>query len=94
MNMSTSTSFEVFVKPKIFDDIPLERQKQIKEALKELKEPFPSGNKCKIEGRKDEMHRLRVGNYRVFYVIDVENKEVIVKEILTAEQAHKKYERG
>jgi mRNA interferase RelE/StbE len=34
---------------------------------------------------------LRVGNYRVFYEIDEEQKIVFVTEILTAEQAHKKY---
>jgi mRNA-degrading endonuclease RelE of RelBE toxin-antitoxin system len=48
-------------------------------------------NKCKIEGYKEEIYRLRIGNYRAMYRINFEKKEVFVYEILTAEQAHKKY---
>jgi mRNA interferase RelE/StbE len=86
-------SFDVLIYPKIFDNIPSERKKQIIEAIKELKDPFPRGNKSKIEGYKEEIYRLRIGNYRAMYRIDFEKKEVFVYEILTAEQAHKKYDR-
>jgi len=34
---------------------------------------------------------LRVGDYRFFYIINFEKKEVKITEFLTAEQAHKKY---
>lgn len=86
-------NFEILIYSKIFDNTPLERQKQIKEALKELQDPFPGGNKSKIEGYSEEIYRLRIGNYRAFYRINLEKKEVLVYEILTAEQAHKKYDR-
>ncbi|MFA7035241.1 type II toxin-antitoxin system RelE/ParE family toxin [Methanosarcina mazei] len=36
---------------------------------------------------------MRIGNYRIFYRIDKEKKEIYVSDILTAEQAHKKYGR-
>jgi mRNA interferase RelE/StbE len=57
-------NFKVLIYPKILDNIPLERKKQIKETLKELKDPFPGGNKSKIEGYKEEIYRLRIGSYR------------------------------
>jgi mRNA interferase RelE/StbE len=38
-------TFKVLMHPKIFDKIPAERREQIKEALKELKDPLPGGNK-------------------------------------------------
>jgi mRNA interferase RelE/StbE len=86
-------NFKVLIYPKILDNIPLERKKQIKETLKELKDPFPGGNKSKIEGYKEEIYRLRIGSYRAMYRINFEKEEVFVYEILTAEQAHKKYDR-
>lgn len=86
-------NFKVLIYPKIFDHIPLQRKKQIKEALKVLKDPFPGGNKSKIEGYNEEIYRLRIGNYRAMYRINFEKAEVFVYEILTAEQAHKKYDR-
>jgi mRNA-degrading endonuclease RelE of RelBE toxin-antitoxin system len=86
-------SFDILIYPKIFDNIPSERKKQIIKALNELKDPFPGGSKSKIEGYKEEIYRLRVGNYRAMYRINFEKKEVFVYEILTAEQAYKKYDR-
>jgi mRNA interferase RelE/StbE len=86
-------NFKVLIYPKIFDHTPLERKKRIKEALKELRDPFPGGNKSKIEGYKEEIYRLRIGNYRAMYRINFEKAEVFAYEILTAEQAHKKYDR-
>lgn len=86
-------NFKVLIYPKIFDNIPLERKKQIKVALKELENPLPGGNKSKIEGYKEEIYRLRIGSYRAMYRINFEKAEVFVYEILTTEQAHKKYDR-
>jgi len=86
-------TFNVLIHPKVFESIPKGRVKQIKEALKELNDPFPEGNKCRIEGYKDEIYRLRIGNFRAMYRFDVKKAEVYVYEILTQEQAHKKYGR-
>jgi mRNA-degrading endonuclease RelE of RelBE toxin-antitoxin system len=86
-------TFKVLMHPKIFDKIPAERREQIKEALKELKDPLPGGNKKEVKGNIKTVYRLRVGDFRILYDIDFNRKEVLVFNILTAEQAHKKYER-
>jgi mRNA-degrading endonuclease RelE of RelBE toxin-antitoxin system len=89
-------SFEVLVLPEIFSRLPSDIKENIKSALKQLKEPFPGtgrGSKKEIKGADDVAYRLRVGNYRVFYRIDREDHKVYDFDILTAEQAHKKYGR-
>ena len=89
-------SFEVLVLPELFSKLPSEVKNKIKSALKELQEPFPGtgrGSKKEIKGADDVAYRLRVGNYRVFYRIDRDEHRVYVFDILTAEQAHKKYGR-
>jgi len=87
-----STNYKIFVHPKALNDIPPSRRDQIKAALKELN-PFPGGNKSKIEGYKEEIYRLRIGSFRAMYRFDVKKAEVYVYEIITQEQAHKKYGR-
>ena len=73
----------------------LRNEKNIKSAIKELTNPFPdsNGDKKELKGTRIVTYRLRVGDYRIFYQIDDEEKEVYVFDILTAEQAHKKYGR-
>jgi mRNA interferase RelE/StbE len=46
-----------------------------------------------IEGYREDIYRLRIGSYRAFYTVDFEKKQIIVFDILTSEQAHKKYGR-
>jgi mRNA-degrading endonuclease RelE of RelBE toxin-antitoxin system len=86
-------TFEVFVPTALFNKLPKERKEGIKSAIEGLINPFPdhSGNKKELKGTQLTSYRLRVGSYRVFYQIDEEKKEVYVFDILTAEQAHKKY---
>ena len=89
-------SFEVLVLPELFTRLPPDVKENIKSALKELKEPFPGtgrGSKKEIKGADDAAYRLRVGSYRIFYRIDLNEHRVYVFDILTAEQAHKKYGR-
>lgn len=86
-------TFKVLVSKNALSNVPTERREQIKEALKELESPFGGGNQKKLKGHKTELFRLSIGDYRAFYTIDFENKIVKVLEILTAEQAHKKYDR-
>lgn len=88
-------TFKVFVHPSLFVKIPTERKEHLKSAIKELTNPFPdsSGNKKELKGTRTVTYRLRVGDYRVFYQIDEAENEVYVFDILTAEQAHKKYGR-
>jgi mRNA interferase RelE/StbE len=90
-------SFQILVDPKLFDGVPLERKEQIKSAmLSQLSNPYPDeiGDKKKLKGiRLRAVYRLRVGDYRVFYHFDERKRIVYVSEILTSEQAHKKYGR-
>ncbi len=75
--------------------LPKKEAKNIKSRLKALKEnPFPDGKgKKEIKGTRKTIYRLRVGNYRFFYIIYNETRTVKVTEFLTAEQAHKIYGR-
>ena len=89
-------TFDVLVLPDLFKSIPPTFKDNIKAAIKELNDPFPGtgkGEKKEIEGANDVAYRLRVGSFRVFYRIDKEDRIVYVFDILTAEQAHKKYGR-
>ena len=88
-------TFKIFVHPSLFIKVPAERKESIKSAIKELTNPFPDskGDKKELKGTRIVTYRLRVGDYRIFYQIDEEEKEVYVFDILTAEQAHKKYGR-
>jgi mRNA interferase RelE/StbE len=86
-------TFKVLIHPKVFEKVPVDRRDQIKEALRELKDPLPGGNKKEVKGSHKTVYRLRVGDFRILYEIDFERSEVLVFNIITAEQAHKKYNR-
>ncbi len=89
-------NFDVLVLPDLFKDVPPDREAQIKEALDRLKEPYPGrgkGDKKEIKGADDVVYRLRIGEYRAFYRIEKEKGQVYVFDILTGDQAHKKYGR-
>jgi mRNA-degrading endonuclease RelE of RelBE toxin-antitoxin system len=85
-------TFKILIHKNAFSSVPDERKLQIKEAIKELINPLPGGNKQEIKG-KSNVYRLRVGKYRIIYIIDFDSNEVLITEIITAEQAHKKYGR-
>jgi len=77
------------------DGLPEKEAGNIKTHLRTLKDnPFPDGkDKKEIKGTRKTIYRLRVGSYRIFYIIDLEAGTVKVTELLTAEQAHKIYGR-
>jgi len=88
--------FKVLVEISVLEKInsfPAKEAGRFKEKLWVLKNPFPGfdGDKKEIKGSRKSAYRLRVGDYRFFYIIDSENKIVKVTEFLTAEQAHKKF---
>jgi len=78
--------------------LPDKSRRIIKNALQRLEEdPFPGGH-----GDKEKLvlkggiiiYRLYISHsYTAFYDIDKEEKSVIVQDVLTIEQAHKKYGR-
>ncbi|MBC2702185.1 MAG: type II toxin-antitoxin system RelE/ParE family toxin [ANME-2 cluster archaeon] len=89
-------TFDVLVLPDLFKNLPPTFRDNIKVAIKELNDPSPGtgkGEKKEIKGANDVAYRLRVGRFRIFYRIDKEKRTVYIFDILTAEQAHKKYGR-
>jgi mRNA interferase RelE/StbE len=54
---------------------------------------LPGGSKKEVKGSHKTVYRPRVGDFRILYEIDFEQSEVLVFNIITAEQAHKKYNR-
>jgi len=48
-------TFDVFIRSKSLDDLPAERKKQVIKTLKELKDGFQGGNKCRIEGYREDI---------------------------------------
>jgi Cytotoxic translational repressor of toxin-antitoxin stability system len=52
---------------------------------------LPGKNKKEVKGSHKTAYRLRVGDFRILYEIAFERSEVLVFNIITAEQAHKKY---
>jgi len=85
-------TFKILIHKNAFSSVPNERKTQIKKAIIELSDPLPGGNKGEIKG-KSNVYRLKIGTYRVIYKIDFDSHEVLITEIITAEQAHKKYGR-
>jgi mRNA interferase RelE/StbE len=70
---------------KQFEGLPEELRKRIKERLKELEvDPFSPRSKLDIKLLKEtnpQKHRLRIGDYRIVYL--VENESVKVIELFT-----------
>ena len=91
-----SMKYDVLILPNLFDGVPPKLKDNLKKEIKGLSNPFPGngpGDKKEIKGTSDVAYRLRVGNYRVFYRINSNEHVVYVFDVLTAEQAHKKYGR-
>ena len=82
---------------KFIESLGKQRAENIKENLRLLKEsPYPEqglGDKREIKGSSKTAYRMRIGDYRAFYVIEDRSKTVIITEVMTAEAAHKKYGR-
>ena len=92
-------SFSLVLWHELADEInrlPGKIRRTIRPALERLKEDPLSGSK----GDKERLvlkggviiYQLHISErYTIFYEIDKEEKRVIVQEILTIDQAHKKY---
>ncbi len=75
-------TFKVLIHPKVFENVPVNRRDQIKEALRELKDPLPGGNKKEVKGSHKTVYRLQVGDFRILYEIDFERSEALVLALL------------
>jgi len=92
-------TFELKLWYEISEDVnrlPDKTRRIIKNALKRLEnDPYPGrhGDKEKLVLRGGVIiYRLHISHrYTAFYTIDDVEKLVIVEDILTTEQAHKKY---
>jgi mRNA-degrading endonuclease RelE of RelBE toxin-antitoxin system len=78
--------------------VPEKSRRIIKSALKGLEEnPFPGsgGDKEKLDlGAEKKIYRIHIARtFTAFYSVDKDNRIVKVHDILTIEQAHKKYGR-
>ncbi len=71
-------------------DFPVNLQERVKVALTELRadpyRPRPKADIKKLKGPKRDYYRLRIGNYRVIYV--VEGNDVLVAKILPRSSAY------
>jgi mRNA interferase RelE/StbE len=93
--------FEVKVHNRVIvyiNTVPEKSRRIIRKALGGLEQnPYPGsgGDKEKLDaGLSWEICRLHIAcTYTAFYSLDTENRIVRVHEILTIEQAHKKYGR-
>ena len=82
---------------KFIESLDKRRAENIKENIRLLREsPYPgqgSGDKKEVKGASKTAFRMRIGDYRAFYVIEDKIKTVKITEVMTAEAAHKKYGR-
>lgn len=80
---------------KYLESLDKRRMESIKESLRLLKKsPYPGqghGDKKEIKGASKSAFRIRIGDYRAFYIIEENSRTVKITEIMTAEAAHKKY---
>jgi len=51
--------------------------------------PFPPGYR-KLQ-TAEKFYRIRIGNYRVIYMVDIESKEVIIFYIRHRKEAYRKF---
>ncbi|MBT3691495.1 type II toxin-antitoxin system RelE/ParE family toxin [archaeon] len=49
--------------------------------------PFPSDAK-RVEGRKEKTFRIRIGDYRVLYLLMKENNDLLIVEIKKRQRAY------
>ncbi|MBE9204712.1 type II toxin-antitoxin system RelE/ParE family toxin [Synechocystis salina LEGE 06099] len=62
---------------KEFRKLPLKLQQRLQIAINNLKNNPRSGDTIKLRG-SDYLYRLRVGDYRIIYQIDDQNKIVVI----------------
>lgn len=92
-------SYEILVTDEIskfLEDMDQKTRRIISENLKKLREnPHPGegkGDKEKLPVRGKKRYRLHIGRtWTAFYSILEDKKQVRVAEILTIDEAHKKY---
>jgi len=54
---------------------------RILEKIKKLRETPFLPEAVKIQGRKEELYRIRVGNYRILYYIDQQSSTIFILKV-------------
>ena len=93
--------FQVVVKQKVIEainELPEKTRRILFHALTNLeKNPWPGtgGDKEKLHAEKEiEIYRLHIGRtFTALYTIDTTNHLIHIHDLMTIEQAHKKYGR-
>ena len=85
--------FKIKIPDRIFDKLkrfPKDRQKQILNKIDLISKTPEYLDIIKIEG-KEKTYRLRVGSYRVIFVVDSTNKVINIDKIDTRGKIEKHY---
>ncbi len=62
-------------------------QRLIKKIKQLTEEPFPSDSK-RIINRKEKIFRVRVGDYRIQYIVYFENNKILITDVDKRERAY------
>ena len=74
---------------KIYEELDDKTAAKINNAIDALKEnPFYGRNIKRLRGQLEGKYRLRVGDYRIIYRIEEEEKVVIIEDIKRRERAY------
>lgn len=85
--------FKIKIPDRIFNKLkrfPKDRQKQILNKIDLISKTPEHLDIIKMEGR-EETYRLRVGNYRVIFIVDSENKVINIDKVDTRGKIERHY---
>ncbi|MFB3924215.1 MAG: type II toxin-antitoxin system RelE/ParE family toxin [Terriglobia bacterium] len=86
----------VYLRPRVVRDLkslPEEVKERVEQSVGRLSEnPRPHGSK-KLAGFENEW-RLRVGDYRVLYLINDESKQVVVARVAHRREAYRQQQKS
>lgn len=91
MIFGKSSELEVEFNPraiKELKEVDRKTRKRIEVAIQGLKIVPPQGDIKKLKGIKGEL-RLRVGDWRVIFSYDFENRKVLISDILPRREAYR-----
>ena len=79
--------FDVYLTDTVKDQLsrfPLDVRRRIARGIKTLQDfPFPRGNTIRhIQGTDKPLYRLRVGDYRAIYHLDIPGKKAVVLTVV------------
>ena len=85
--------FQIIIPDRIFNKLkrfPKDRQKQILNKIEQISNNPELLDIIKLAGKED-IFRLRVGNYRVIFVVDYKDKVVRIDRMETRQKIEKYY---